>query len=118
MAYNTYNIVIDQGSTYKFPIDYLDLQGDPIPMPNHKARMQIRRTYKSEDALLTVTSDDGDITIGTTNGQIDITISAEATASLPAKRCVYDLELEDTVTGEVERLSEGMVIVRPEVTRT
>lgn len=117
MALLVLDLEIEQGATFELHLKYVNKEGEPMPMASHVARMQVRLTHKAQDALMSLTSTDGDIVIGASDGTVVITGSAEATSALPAKRCVYDVELEDTTTGHVVRLAEGMIVVSPEVTR-
>jgi hypothetical protein len=117
MSAGVHNITIEQGATFTLPIVWRDGEGDPIDLTGYQgARMQVRRTYKSPDTLLSLTSEDGDIVLGTTDGTITVTASAEATAAINAKCGVYDLELVDPYD-VVIRLLKGEVVIDPEATR-
>jgi hypothetical protein len=43
-------------------------------------------------------------------------MTAADTASLDAERYVYDLEITQTSSGQVTRVIEGIISVRPQVT--
>jgi hypothetical protein len=117
MSAGVHNITIEQGATFALPIVWRDGEGDPIDLTGYQgARMQVRRTYKSTDTLLSLTSEDDDIILGTTDGTITVTASAQATAAIDAKCGVYDLELIDP-DGNVVRLLKGEVSIDPEATR-
>lgn len=116
MAAADYDILIEQGSTFVLPITWKDPSGTPINITNYSARMQIRRTVKATDVVLSLTSPSGEIQLGGTAGTIVVTISATATDALTIVRGVYDLELQSP-TGVVTRLIQGVVTVSPEVTR-
>lgn len=103
----------NQGSTFSKTLTW-NIDGVPVNLTGYTARMQVRSTYASATALVTLTNGSG-ITLGTTNGQITLTISAVATAAIAAGNYVYDLELTSGST--VTRLLEGQFIVSPEVTR-
>lgn len=116
MAAAVYNIEIDQGSVYPLSLVYKDANGTPINLDGYKARMQIKRRFSSE-ALVSLTSDDGDIVLGGAAGTIDAKITAEVSKTLTIKQGVYDLELVPP-SGEDDafRLVKGVVVVNPEVT--
>lgn len=116
MAAADYDILIEQGATFVLPITWKDPNGDPIDITNYSARMQIRRTVKASEVLLSLTSDDGDIELGGVAGTIVVTIPATVTDTLLVTRGVYDLELESD-SGVVTRLIQGVATVSPEVTR-
>jgi hypothetical protein len=119
---NQYNIVVEQGGTYRLEITYKDADGDAIDLTNHVARMEIRQTYTSESALVTITSaaggsgDTSGIALGGAAGTIVVVIAAATTTGLTAPATnVYDLELV-AQNGAVTRLLEGKATVSPGVT--
>ena len=111
----THNFVCEQGATFTREITWLDAVGAPIDLTAYTARMQVRATASSASTLLSLTSGDGDITLGGIAGTITITISATATAAVAAGCYVYDLELVDGST--VYRILQGDFTVDAEVTR-
>jgi len=111
----TYDIVIEQGSTYQKTITWKDSSGDPVDITNFTARMQIRSRKSSTSTLLSITEADY-ITLGGTAGTVAISIPAATTAALDFRRAVYDLELVSS-GGIVYRLIEGTVELSKEVTR-
>ena len=114
------HILIEQGAS--FSQDFLWLDGNntpptPIDLTGYSARMQIRRHHDSAEAILDVTNAGTEITLGTADGTITVSLDEAASAALPAPFYgVYDLEVEDE-SGYVTRLIEGHVEIRPEVTR-
>lgn len=111
-----YNITIEQGATLRLSFIWKDSDEDPINLTGYSARMQVRRTASSTDALLSLSSDDGQITLGGEAGTIDVVGSADLTKNMKAKCGVYDIELESS-GGVVTRLIQGDVTISPEVTR-
>lgn len=116
MPAGVHNITIDQGAVYNLNLVYKDALGVPINLTGYKARMQIKKRF-SGDALVSLTSDDGDIVLGGALGSINAKITAEISGGLTIKQGVYDLELVPP-SGEDDafRLVQGVVIVNPEVT--
>lgn len=110
-----FDLVVEQGATYRRTIEYQNPDGTPYPLTGFGARMQIRATYADQDALLSLTDNNG-LTIDGPAGTIAIVISATDTATLPRGNQVYDLEIISS-SGEVDRLLSGLVIVSPEATR-
>jgi hypothetical protein len=88
----------------------------PVDLTGYTARMQIRETVDDEDVVLELTTENGGITLGGTNGQITLLIDADDTAALTVDKAVYDLELIDG-SGIVTRLVSGEITVTKEVTR-
>lgn len=81
---------------------------------NWSARMQIRESKDSDEVLVELTSDDGDITLGD-DGSIAVEIDEDVLAALDFSAAVFDIELSDGT--DVYRVAEGPVSLSPEVTR-
>ncbi len=77
--------------------------------------MQVRVDHSSPTYIVELTVGSG-ITITGATGQISITITAGATATIQPGTYVYDIELVAPNT-TVQRLLEGKFVVTPEVTR-
>jgi len=116
-----YDITVLQGSTYTLPITVWYVDRTPYNLTDCVVRGQIRRTHKSTiviaNFVCTITdASNGKVTISLTD-TITEAIPAGETISDPRSRYVYDIEIENTITGVVTRLLEGVVLVSPEVTR-
>ena len=114
---NRFDITINQGATFELTITWKDSAGTAINLTGYTARLNVRETYSSSTAVLTLTTENGGITLGGAAGTITLAATATATAALTAPFSgVYDLEL---VSGGavVTRLLEGVATVSPEVTR-
>lgn len=85
------------------------------PLTNHTARMQVRRTIDSTTPLITLTTENGRITINGAAGLISLSISAADTAALTSSG-VYDLEIISS-GGLVSRVIQGTFTLSLEVTR-
>lgn len=112
----THNITIEQGATFQLNLLWKDSLNAPINLTGYTARMQVRKKHSDPVKLLDFTTENGAITLGGAAGTIVITGLATLTDDVPAKPCVYDLELV-SAGGFVTRLIEGSVTVTPEVTR-
>lgn len=110
-----YNIVADQASTYQLAITWLDPTGQPVNLDGYTAKMQVRLGYPEPSAVVTISSDNGEITLGGSAGTINLEISAEKMAPLAARVYVYDLRLDNGAV--VTRLIEGTFTVQATVTR-
>lgn len=123
MAAETYNITIEVGADAPNLLDLAWRQAGgvtPVNITGYTARMQVRRKFTSEDALLSVTEASG-ITLGGVLGTIVVGLTAAQTATLPLSdsgtiHAVYDLELVSP-GGVVTRLIQGIAILSSEVTR-
>lgn len=118
MAAGKKNIVIEKGATFKMSLLWKDQNNAPVDLTGYTARMQVRKTISSDTALLSLTTENGDIVLGGTAGTILIEVSDADTSAIPdnVKSGVYDLEME-SASGIVTRLIEGEADIRPEVTR-
>ena len=115
MPAGTYNIVCDQGPTFSRVITWKNSSGTAIDLTNYTARMQVRDGYSATSSLLSLTTENGGITLGGVAGTITLVASATATAALTPDQYVYDLEM---ITGTtVTRLVQGSFTVTPEVTK-
>ena len=107
------NQVIDQGATYSKQITVYENDGTTIQnLTGYTATSQLRRNYTST-AYTTILAT---IQTPATNGVIVISLTAVQTAALKSGRYVYDLQItaaDETVT----RVIEGVITIRPEVTK-
>jgi hypothetical protein len=77
--------------------------------------MQLRQTYESATADLTLTTANGGIVITGATGTITVTATDEQTEALTPGYYVYDLEL--TSGSNISRLVQGQITVAEQVTR-
>lgn len=112
-----YNIVADQGSTLSRTILYKDPAKKPILFGGYTARMQVRTTAASSTVVLELTTENGGITLGATNGNIVLFVSDEVMATIAEDKYVYDLELiAPTSSLYIYKILQGNFVVRSEVT--
>ena len=112
-AVNHFNI--DQGSDCTITFALKDKNG-PIDLTGYTAAMQIRRFTFSQDAVDTLTTCNGRLSIDAEGGKITAKFPNAITEKYPPDTMVYDIEIESD-TGEITRIIEGKVRVSPEVTR-
>ena len=114
---NTYNLEINQGATLALVATWSDSAGTAINLTGYTARLNVRETYASTSAVLTLTTENSGIVLGGAAGTITLAATATVTAALTAPFSgVYDLELVSG-GGVVTRLLEGSATISPEVTR-
>ena len=113
-----YNIVADQGSTLSRIIYYKNPAKKPIKFNGYTARMQVRPTYESSEVILELTTENGRIELGATDGSISLYISDDVMITIPEGIYVYDLELiAPSANLFVYKILQGNFAVRSEVTR-
>lgn len=121
MIAGTYNIICEQGTTFTRILDIERPDPDdstqyiPYNLTGHTARMQVRRTIESTTPMLTLTTENGGISISGTIGRITINASATQTAALTSSG-VYDIEIISS-SGAVSRVVQGNFNLSLEVTR-
>lgn len=115
----TYNIHVNQGSTYSLVVSYVDAAGAVVALTNYEARMQVRETVASTTTLASFTSSPAaGLVVDAAGGTVTLTITSVQTAAYDFTNAVYDLEVYDnSATPVVVRLIQGRFVVNPEVTR-
>jgi len=118
----TYNIHVDQGSTYTLTVTYTtSAAGVNVDLTGYEARMQVRLSTKEVATLASFTSSPVaglEIVAPATNGEVKLTITSVQTAAYVFSNAVYDLEVFDaSAPPNVIRLIQGRFVVNPEVTR-
>lgn len=107
----TLNLFLDQGTTYTSNITVKDSSGTLRDITNYLVRSQFRRSYDSANS----TSFTATIPIGT-DGNVRLQLAASVSANLKYGRYFYDVEIESPAN-VIERVSEGILVINPEVTR-
>lgn len=103
---------IDAGATFSTEITVSENDGTGKNLAGYTIKSQLRKSYYSSSAT--------DFTINITdsaNGIFEMGISAANTSNLRAGRYVFDVELENTIDGTVNRIFEGIITVLPNATR-
>jgi hypothetical protein len=111
-----YNISAKQGSTFSRSIVWVDPRKKPIRLRGYTARMQVRPIENSSTVIIELTTENGRISLGESNGTITLSISSSVTQTLLEGKYVYDLELVAPGSGKVYKLVRGNFVVIPEVT--
>lgn len=114
-----HNFTCNQGATFSRTITWKDSANAAYDLTGYTARMHVREAVSSANTVITLTTANSRITLGSnaaTKGQVTLTISAADTANLVPAIYVYDLELVSG-GGVVDRLIEGNFVVKAEVTR-
>ncbi len=110
-----YDITLVQGSTFSQVFTWRDSSGDLVNLTGYTARMQAREAVEAADTFISLTTENGGISLGGAAGTITLSITAVATAAI-TKNGVYDIELVSG-GGIVTRLLQGNIILSKEVTR-
>lgn len=108
------DLVIEKGATFRLNLRLKSkTSGLYLNLTGYQGRMQIRESIEAPEPALDLTT--ADFTFDA-EGRCRVSASAAATAALTIPAGVYDLEIESP-GGEVDRLLEGRVKIKPNVTR-
>lgn len=110
-----YNITLWQGSTWSVTPVW-KINGVAVDVTGYSAKMQVRTDASSASVIVELSSANGRIVVGTTDGSFALTLSNTVTAALAEGQYVYDLEVT-APDGTVTKLLRGAFSVVPEVTR-
>ena len=119
MSAGRYDLTIEQGATFTLPISYKDSNDAVINLSSgYSARMRIKESHGGTLLASTESADSTGATITVTlaasGNNVTISMTATNTAALNFDSAVYDLELASG--SEVDRLLEGRVKLKKEVT--
>jgi hypothetical protein len=113
-----YNTTIDQGANWYLTVTYQNPNGTAINITNYTAALQLRSLPSDPTAVLTLTTQNGGITITGATGTIAIQATATQTGLIDEGNYVYDLEIYSNSNPSVTtRLIQGQIVVSAEVTR-
>jgi hypothetical protein len=112
MSAGTYNLIIDQGTT--FNLDITIKEDDVVKdLTGYSARAQMRATKTASSVAASFTC-----TIPTpSNGTVKMALSPSTSSAMTAGQFFYDLEIYTSSDAIVKRIVEGTVTLTQEVTR-
>lgn len=129
MAAGIYDIIIEQGADWRLVITWKDAEGAPVNLTGYTARMQVRESFASKVKVFELTTENGHIALGGTDGIVTMELPAAASAAVAinptktawidgkqAQQLVFDLEMI-SAAGAVTRLIQGAALFVPEVTK-
>jgi hypothetical protein len=122
--YNLQDVTIASASASNFTVTngatgtYISggLATSPVNVTGYTAELQMRSLPSDPTAVLTLTSAAGQIAVIGAQGQFDVHATAAQTRAIDEGTYYYDIEVT-TQGGIVTRLSQGQIVVTPEVTR-
>ena len=108
------NLIIDQGASFSTDVTVKDANGNAFNLTGYTAEAKLAKGYSSTRTRTTITST---ISSDPTSGIVSLSLTPTQTNSLDApERYVYDVEITQTSSGNVTRVIEGLISVRPNVT--
>jgi hypothetical protein len=114
MTPGRYNMKVYQGSTFSLAPQW-KIDGTYVTVTGYTAVLTVKNSPSSETSIVVLSTDNGRITVGTTDGKFTLNLSAATTTGLAAGNYVYDLQVTSP-GGVVTRLLEGGFIVYEGVT--
>lgn len=111
-----YCFAIDQGTDLRVPFVLKNADGSTVDLTGCAVRMQLRKSYYADEAVDTLSTENGRITMSPSEGRFELVFPNSVTEGYPVQTLVYDIELVSS-GGEVRRIVEGRASVTPEVTR-
>lgn len=114
MAVFVSNIVINCGADFKQVFELEDvITNSESNLSNKSISSQLRKHYGSTRTI----NFDSAIIGNPIYGKIQIGLASSITSTIKGGRYLYDIIIEDTVSGEKTRVVEGSALVREGVTR-
>ena len=106
------NLTVDQGTSFTSDVTVKDANGNAFDLSGYTANAKMAKGFASTRTRTTITTT---IAAQATTGVVTLSLSSTVTAGLDAERYVYDLEITQTSSGNVTRVIEGIITVRPQV---
>lgn len=117
MSAGTYNFTIEQGTTFQQDFVW-NIDNVAVDVTGYSARMMVRSSVASSTVLDSWNTDNGRMTIGTSDGRFSIFLPSTDCAAIEWTTGVYDIELvSPAATPIVTRILKGTITIDPEVTR-
>jgi len=106
------NLTVDQGTSFTSDVTVKDANGNAFDLTGYTAVAKMAKGFASTRTRTTITTT---VAADATTGVVTLSLSSTASAALDAERYVYDLEITQTSSGNVTRVIEGIITVRPQV---
>jgi hypothetical protein len=116
MAAGTYDILCDQGATFRLSMVWKDATLTPIDLTGYAAALQVRTEAAEPGIIIELTTVGGGVGLGGSAGTISIFIDAGTSAGLDPANALYDL-LMTAPSGDKTRLLQGKFTIRAAITR-
>lgn len=111
------NIELEQAADNVITYDWLDEDSNlPIDTTGYTAKMQIKKRPGIDIVWLELSTQNGKIVLGGTNGVITVKFVPLDTANVDWGSGIYDLFLTETATSHVTRFVNGIVTIKRNIT--
>lgn len=113
MAVYVSNIIINCGADFRTIFELEDvITNSTTDLTNKIVKSQLRKHYQSKNAV----NFEASIVGNPLYGKVQVSLASSITANLKGGRYLYDVVLEDSLSGEKTRIVEGSALVREGVT--
>ena len=110
MAAGTYNITIEQGTTWSIQLQVDQPSGTDVDLTNYTFDAKIAKSYYDESPVSMTTA-----LVNATEGSFTLTLSAAQTSALDSNsKYIWDVDMTSP-GGVVTRLLQGRATVSPEL---
>lgn len=104
-------LTIDQGATFRYQVELKDTTDESeFALTGYTATAHMKRSHRAASITATFTT-----AVDNSGGVITISLTDEQTAAIKAGRYVFDIVI-NSPSGEVSRVTEGIIDVTPSVT--
>jgi len=104
------NLTLDAGASFSSNVDVTLADNSPYDLTNYTVQANMSKGYARTQNRIPF-----NITTGNIEGIITISLTPEQTIELEEGRYVYDVQITNTISGEVTRVIEGIITVNPSV---
>lgn len=117
-------IKLDQGSTFEHIFTFT-INNSPFDLTNYDARMMVRKTYGASAPVISATIANGKLSkVSDVDGKMKVLFVPSDTSPIKFNStddstldCVFDVELQNTISGKVYKPIKGTLVIAREVTR-
>lgn len=103
----------EQGATFKVQLSLKNDTGNGLNLAQYILTGQVKKSYSSLNVAANLVC----TFVDAPNGVLQLSIPYANTANVKSGRYVYDVKANNTSTGEIVRLIEGVMTFTPQVTR-
>lgn len=111
------HLCIPQGTDWSWTFKYVDSAGDAIDLTNYTAECHFRSTQDAASTLYEASTANGKMSINAAAGEVNLLLNNTDSSAFTFTDAVYDVEITNTVTGDITRLAQGTIYLDGEVTR-
>jgi hypothetical protein len=104
------NLTVDQGANVLIEVNVTDSNGAAWNLSNYNISAQARKNpYTNTAYSFTGT--------GFSNGLLQLVMTADESATVPAGRYLYDIEATNQISNTTTRIQEGLIVFNPNITK-